>query len=130
MSYPINTVTLCNVHLTRDAELKYAQDGKPRLMFSVAVGTGKDKPADFFDCVYFGDIAAKVAQYMLKGTKIGLEGKLVQRRWEKDGQKRSTVEVVCRNVVLIGSKPQQTEYRAEQQVAPANDGYGDYDGQF
>ena len=55
--------------------------------------------------VAFNGTANIIAEYVKKGSKIGVEGKLVTRQWEdKDGEKRYTTEVVCDQVLLLGAK--------------------------
>ena len=133
MAFTINHVALVGGNLTRDAELKFSQDGKPRLNFAIAMNKGKDKPTDFFNCVFFGDMAEKIAQYMKKGTKVAIEGRLSQRRWEKDGQNHSLVEIACHNVVLLGSKqdaPAATGYGMDTTPMQAQDVPGGWDDQF
>lgn len=58
--------------------------------------------ASFFDVVVFGKQAENCADYLTKGRSVLVEGRLRQRRWEKDGQKRSKVEVVADRVQFMG----------------------------
>ena len=89
-------------NLTRDPELRSTASGMAVLTFGVAVNersknaqTGEwEDRANFIDCTMMGTRAEKLAQYLAKGTKVCIEGKLRQSSWEKDGQKRSKVEVL------------------------------------
>lgn len=97
----INKVILGG-NLTRDAELKSIPNGSSVLEFGIAVnerrknnhtGQWEDRP-NFFDCTMFGNRADGLAPYMTKGRKVVLEGRLQWKQWEKDGQKRSKVNII------------------------------------
>lgn len=100
----LNSVTLGG-NLTRDPELRYTQGGTAVLSMSVAVnesrkdGNGEwtDYP-NYIDMTLFGKRAESVSDYLSKGTYVAVTGRLHQSRWEKDGQKRSKVEVVVDNL--------------------------------
>lgn len=95
---PNNIVSITG-NLTRDAELRATKNESFILSFSIAVnerrkqedGTWKDEPS-YFDCKLFGKRAQGAAPYLVKGTKVTVQGKLRQERWQtKDGQNRSAV---------------------------------------
>lgn len=100
-------------NLTRDPELKLTTKGNTILSFSVAVnerqrnasGEWEDYP-NYVDCVMFGNRAEAVSRYLAKGGKVVVEGKLHQSRWEKDGQRRSKLEVYVDNVEWMSPKKQ------------------------
>lgn len=98
--------------LTRDAESSYTQSGYALLKFGAAVNRSVKKndqwaeEASFFDFVIWGKRGEALAQYMLKGTQVAIEGSLKQERWEKDGQKRSKVVIDVDNIQLVGGKPE------------------------
>ena len=105
----INRVIIVG-RLTRDAELKYTSGGAPVAKFGLAVnrrrkvGDQWEEEANFFDVVVWGRTAEALNQYLVKGKQIGVEGELRQDRWEQDGQKRSRVEIVASNIMLLGSR--------------------------
>ena len=105
----INRVILVG-RLTRDAELKYTSGGSPVSKFGVAVnrrrkvGDQWEEEANFFDVVVWGRVAEALSQYLVRGKQVGIEGELRQDRWEQDGQKRSRVEIVASNIMLLGSR--------------------------
>lgn len=111
----INCVTLTG-RLTRDAELKYTQNGGAIVRFSMAVNRSKRngdgswaEETSFIDCVYFGKGAESVNSYLSRGRQVAVSGELRQSRWEQDGQTRSRVEVFVNNLSLLsqgGSKTQ------------------------
>ena len=103
---PVNVVVLAG-NVTRDPELNTTAAGTHILRFGIAVndrvkdasGEWHDK-ANFFDCVMFGNRAESLARFMRKGLKITVSGRLSYSQWEKDGQKRSKVEVIANDVEL------------------------------
>ena len=91
--------------LTRDPEMAYSQSGTPIAKFSIAVNGMKDDDVSFFDCVSFKKTAELVSQYLTKGARVGIDGKLQQNRWEdKDGNKRSKIEIIVNTVQFLSSK--------------------------
>lgn len=97
----INRVIISG-NLTRDPELRTTQSGMAVLQFGMAVnervknqqtGEWEDRP-NFIDCTMFGNRAEAVSRYIFKGTKVAVEGKLRYSQWERNGQKRSKLEVV------------------------------------
>lgn len=126
----LNSVSLIG-RLTDDQTLRFTNDGKPVGNFSVAVDTGygDKKDTSFFSCVLFGKLAETLNQYLTKGKQIGLTGSLRQNRWEKDGQKNSRVEIVVKDVQLLGGKDEQTHERPKQESKgsgfPGPEGYDD-----
>ncbi|RPJ06888.1 MAG: single-stranded DNA-binding protein [Spirochaetaceae bacterium] len=105
----INHVVLVG-RLTRDAELKYTNTGTPVCKISLAVNRRRKvdeqwtEEANFFDVVIWGKMGEAIAQYLVKGKQVGIEGELRQNKWEQDGQPRSKVEIIANNVQLLGSK--------------------------
>lgn len=98
----VNRVVLVG-RLTRDPETRDTTSGMQVAEFSIAV-TKKFKPkdgsadADFFRVKAFGQQASYVQKYLTKGRLVGVDGRLEQRRYEKDGQSREIIEVVADNV--------------------------------
>lgn len=105
----INHVVLIG-RLTRDAELKYTNTGTAICRLSIAVNRRRKvddqwtDEASFFDIVIWGKTGEAIAQYLVKGKQIAIDGELRQNKWEQDGQTRSKVEVVANNVQLLGGK--------------------------
>ena len=127
MSSNINRACISG-NLTRDAELR---GGGNVLSFSVAVNDRRKNPdtdewedvPNFIDCVVFGNRAAKLEQWLTKGTKVFVEGKLRWSQWETDGRKRSKVEVVVSEVEF--SRPRDGD-APRQQARPAQPQGGGY----
>lgn len=104
----INRVNISG-NLTRDPELRVTAGGMGVLGFGVAVndrrknqqtGQWEDVP-NYIDCVMFGARAESLSRILEKGMKVAVEGKLRWSQWEKDGQKRSKIEVVAEEVELM-----------------------------
>lgn len=106
----LNSVTLGG-NLTRDPELRCTQGGTAVLSMSVAVnesrkdgnGEWSDYP-NYIDMTLFGKRAESVSDYLSKGTYVAVTGRLHQNRWEKDGRKRSKVEVFVDNIHFQSSR--------------------------
>lgn len=101
MAKSINQVILMG-RLTRDPELRTTTTGKSVVNFSLAVDKGgQDAGADFFEIVAWEKLAELVAQYLSKGRRCLVQGRLSQRQWEQDGQKRSRIEVMANDVTFL-----------------------------
>ena len=107
----INKVILTG-NLTRDPELRATPSGTSVLSFSIAVNDRRKNPSsgewedvpNYIDCSLFGTRAEGLAKYLFKGSKVGVDGKLRWSQWEKDGQKRSKVDVTVDNIELLSPR--------------------------
>lgn len=117
----INRVVISG-NLTRDPELRTTATGMPVLGFGVAVndrvknsqGEWEDYP-NFIDCTMFGKRAESLSRYLHKGSKVAVEGKLRYSSWERDGQRRSKIEVWVDELEFM---QQSQNNRQPQPVAP------------
>ena len=108
----INHVILIG-HLGADPELKYTKSGTAVTNFRLAVNRPPQRDApdsegqvDWLTIVCWEKLAENCAQYLHKGSKCAVEGRVQSRSWEtKDGQKRSTVEINARNVQFLDKAP-------------------------
>ena len=105
-------------NLTRDPELRSTAGGMPVLGFGVAVndrrknqqtGEWEDYP-NFIDCTMFGARAEALSRYLNKGTKVSIEGKLRWSQWEREGQKRSKIEVIVDELEFMSSRGDSSSY--------------------
>lgn len=121
----INRVVISG-NITRDPELRSTQGGMEILALGVAVndrrknqqtGEWEDYP-NFVDCVMFGNRAKSVSRFLSKGSKVAIEGKLRWSQWERDGQKRSKVEVVVDEIEFMTSRS-DGQHGAAPHTAPA-----------
>lgn len=128
MSKSINQVILMG-NLTRDPELRTTPGGQPVCSFSLAVNrswqdqSGQTQEAvDYFDITAWGKLGELVNQYLSKGRKCLVMGRLSQRSWEKDGQKHNKVEVVANDVTFLDGGAQNGSERtasAPRKSAPS-----------
>ena len=115
-------------NLTRDAELRSTAGGMSVANFSIAVnermknsqtGEWEDRP-NFLDCTMFGKRAESLSKYLLKGTKVAVEGRLRWSQWEnKDGEKRAKVEIVVDEVELMAGREKAEQMPQKQSVSYA-----------
>ena len=124
----INRVTISG-NLTRDAEARTTQGGMAIVSFGVAVNDRRKNPQtgdwedypNFIDCTMFGTRAEKLQAYLVKGTKVAIEGKLRYSSWEsKDGSRRSKLEVIVDEIEFMsrGNGQQQAGYAPAPKPAP------------
>lgn len=108
MAKGFNKVILMG-NLTRDPETRQTPNGQSVTNFALAVNRtwkGQDgntqEAVSFIDCVAWGRTGEVIAQYMQKGRPILVSGRLDQRSWEQDGNKRSKVEVIVEDFNFVG----------------------------
>lgn len=114
----INRVNISG-NLTRDAELRQAQNGTAVLGFGIAVNdrrrnqqTGEwEEVPNFVDCIIFGKRAEALAGRLRKGMKAAIEGKLRFSAWEaKDGSKRTKLEVAVDEIEFLSEQKASEVY--------------------
>lgn len=110
MARSINQVVLMG-NLTRDPELRQIPSGQSVCSFSLALNRSyKDasgewqEATDYIDITAWAGLAERVAQYLTKGRRCLVVGRLQSRSWEQDGQKRSKVEVLANDVTFLDSR--------------------------
>ena len=105
--------------LTKDPELRYTQAGKAVCSFTLAVDrpySGEKKEADFINIIVWNKVGENCAQYLKKGRKAAVQGRLQIRSYEDDNGKRHYVtEVVANNVEFLefGNKQQNEDFGIE-----------------
>ncbi len=103
MARGINQVILMG-RLTRDPETRTTPSGKSVTSFSLAVDRiGQDDQADFFDVTAWEKTGELVQQYLAKGRRVLVQGRLRQDSWDdkETGKKRSRVEVTATDVTFL-----------------------------
>lgn len=99
--------------LVRKPELKYGQSGNAYCKFALAVDRPRDrKTADFINCTAFGKTAELIGEYLDKGSMAGIQGSLQQNNYEKNGEKRTTYDVVVQSVEFLSKKPEMGEFQS------------------
>ena len=103
MAKSINQVILMG-RLTRDPEQRTTTGGKTIASFSIAVDRGGDSDAaDFFEVTAWEKLGDLVIQYLGKGRRVLVQGRLRQDSWDdkETGKKRSRVEVTATDVTFL-----------------------------
>lgn len=103
MSRSVNQVFLMG-RLTRDPEQRTTTTGKTIVSFSIAVDRiGQDDSADFFNVTAWEKLGELVMQYLAKGRRVLVQGRLRQDSWDdkETGKKRSSVEVTATDVTFL-----------------------------
>lgn len=96
--------------LTRDIELKYLPNGVAVANFTVAVNRSfknadGEQEADFINVVVFKKQAENAANYVGKGSLVGIDGRIQTRNYEnKEGQKVYVTEIIAESVQFLESK--------------------------
>ncbi len=120
-------------NLTRDIELRYTTAGMAIGSCGIAVndrrknqaGEWVDEPT-FVDLTFFGRTAEIAGEYLSKGSPIHIEGRLKLDTWEKDGQKRSKLQVIVERMQMLGAKAGDGTSRPRTTAAAqVNDSFSD-----
>jgi single-strand DNA-binding protein len=133
MSYfAINRVVLIG-RLTRDPELRSLPSGTSVCGLRLACNSAKkdaegaysERP-NYFDVSVFGAAAESVAQYMRKGSRVGVDGRLEWREWEtSDQQKRQAVSVIADTVQFLDGPRGEGEGEDDGELVEAGAASGD-----
>lgn len=109
MARSINQVTLMG-NLTRDPELRQTPNGQSVCSFSLALNRSyKDQSGewveatDYVDIVAWAGLGERVSQYLSKGRRCLVVGRLQSSSWEQEGKKRTKVEVLAQDVTFLDS---------------------------
>ena len=110
MARSVNQVFLLG-NLTRDPELRQTPSGQSVCSFSLALNRAYkgqngewQEATDYIDCVAWGPLGERVSQYLAKGRRALVQGRLQSRSWEQDGQKRNKVEVLANDVTFVDGR--------------------------
>ncbi len=123
MARSLNRVQLIG-NLTRDPELRYTPSGTAVVSFGLATNrswttdTGeKREETEFHRIVAWNKLAELCSQFLVKGRKVYVEGRLATRSWTTpEGQQRSATEIVIDDMILLDS-----QRKAEGESAPKTD---------
>jgi single-strand DNA-binding protein len=117
----INNVVLVG-RLANDPEMRYTPSGTAVTSFRLAVSRpprrdaeGAEEQTDWLDIVAFGRTAENAAQYLDKGSLVGLQGRVQSRTWQtQEGQRRYAVEIVANSVQFLESRHEAERRRAQR----------------
>jgi single-strand DNA-binding protein len=131
-----NSITIVG-NITRDPELRYTPSGQANVRLGVAVNrkwqdrnSGEWQEAtSFFDVIAWRELAENVNESLKKGARVIVTGRLEQRSWEQEGNKRSVVEIIADEIApslrWATAKVEKTERRgADQGGGGGGSGYG------
>lgn len=115
-------------NLTRDPESRALPSGASVCAFGVATNRvwtdpqgQKHDEAEFHNVVTFGKLADICGQYLGKGRKVYVEGRLKTRDWQaQDGAKRTRTEIIAENVIMLDRAPGGSPAYARHPAAPSN----------
>ncbi len=102
----LNKVMLIG-HLGRDPEVRYTPAGLAVANFTMATTEKfkEEERTEWHRIVAFDKLAEIMGQYLSKGKQVYIEGRLQTRDWQdKDGNKRTTTEIVANQMVMLGSR--------------------------
>ena len=120
MARSINQVILLG-RLTRDPEQRTTTTGKTIASFSIAVDrAGQDDQADFFDVTAWEKLGDLVIQYLAKGRRVLVQGRLRQDSWDdkETGKKRSRVEITATDVTFLDGPSGDSQGSGQGNTAP------------
>lgn len=112
--------------LTKDPELKYSQNGTAICNFTLAVdrpykNSQGEKETDFLSCIVFGRIGENCAEYLGKGKRVAIDGRVQTRNYEnKDGKKVYVTEIIADNVQFLTPKSKTDEAPADMPMHEVN----------
>ncbi len=118
MARGINKVILIG-NLGRDPETRYTQSGAAVANFSVATSESwndrqtneRQERTEWHNVVCFARLAEIAGEYLRKGAKVYIEGRLSTSSWEKDGQTHYRTEIIAREMQMLDSRGGQDGYR-------------------
>lgn len=99
----------CIGRLAKDPDLRYTQSGKAVCNFDIAVSRPfKKNETDFFRVVVWGKIGENCANYLSKGSQVGISGYIQNNTWEnQNGEKRTRTEIIANTVEFLGGGNKQ-----------------------
>lgn len=131
-----NSITIVG-NITRDPELRFTPSGQANARLGVAVNrrwqdrnSGEWQEAtSFFDVIAWRELAENVNESLKKGARVIVTGRLEQRTWEQEGNKRSVVEIIADEIApslrWATAKVEKTERRGGDQGGGGGaSGYG------
>ncbi len=116
-------------NVTRDPEIKTTPQGQTVANFAVATNLTwtdqsgqKQEKAEFHNIVAWRKLAEIMGQYLKKGSKVYIEGRIQTRSWEdQNNVKRYRTEIIADNMIMLGGKPSTFSPSEGEQAAPKND---------
>lgn len=100
--------------LTRDPELRYSPNGKPYCSFTLAVDRSfvnaeGEREADFIKVVAWNKTAENLEKYLVKGSLVGVTGRVRVRSYDKGDERRWITEIVANRVQFLDKRKELSE---------------------
>ena len=104
--------------LGQDPELRYTPSGKAVARMSVAVNEryGENERTYWFPIICWNGLGETVSQYLHKGSKVAVSGRLTTRSYERDGETRTLTEIIANSVDFLDPKPSDNGPREETPI--------------
>lgn len=124
MSRDLNKVIIIG-RLGRDPEMRFTPSGHPRTKFSVATSRNwttqegeHHSETEWFNVVAWDRLAEICDQYLRKGERVYVEGRLQTRRWsDNDGNHHSITELIANEMIILSDGPSQTRLSGSEENA-------------
>jgi single-strand DNA-binding protein len=138
MSRGVNKVILVG-NLGQKPEIRYTKDSKPIASFSIATSESwRDKTTgdmvektEWHNVTFFGRIAEVAEQYLNKGSKVFVEGKLQTDKWEdENGNKRSATKIIGNNMQMLDSRGSNNSSSFDESSSIENEAPASQEGSF
>ena len=117
--------------LTKDVEVRKTSTNKSVSSFSIAVDNlatkDGEKTTSFFNCSAWNNVAETLSKYTRKGDRIAISGSLIQRNYEKNGEKISVVEINVNSITLIENKKENASTQSENKAVENDNKINDDD---
>jgi single-strand DNA-binding protein len=131
MARSLNRVQLIG-NLTRDPELRYTPSGTAVCSFSIATNRNwttdqgeKKEEVEFHRIVAWSKLAELCSQFLTKGRKVFVEGRLTTRSWTgQDGTQKQTTEIIISDMILLDSRRtggEESQATEESSFVPSDD---------
>jgi single-strand DNA-binding protein len=104
----MNTVSLVG-NLATDVELRQVSERKVASFLLAVDRPSRDGAADFVWITAWERQAELCAEYLGKGNRVAVEGRLKSRTWEQDGRRRDAIEIVARRIDFLGGPKEEDE---------------------
>lgn len=123
MARDLNKVMIIG-RLGRDPDMRYTPGGRPVTTFSVAASRSwttadgqRRSETEWFNIVAWGGLAEICNQYLSKGQRVYVEGRLQTRRWEdSSGTRKSATEIVANEMIILSPKNQRLEDESDYEL--------------
>ena len=101
-------------NLTKEPEIRYTNNNLKVATITIAIN--RKEEADFIDCVAFDKKADIIEQYLHKGNKVAVEGRLQTSMYEKDGKKNKSMNILINNIEFLNTNKVVEEDKIKKEI--------------